>query len=286
MSVKKALEHLEAANYAGYFEVMDNLVPKNLLAPYNTLKGQFMAGQTPFDFHQKLTVFAKAIEKTKTKTHSNSSNISGDGNINIQGISNSTITVGDGAKKIKPKILFLSANPTDSGRLQTDKEYRLISERMRNNQHYELLKPELALTVENLIIAMNQKPEIVHFSGHGQQTGIIISTGLNESQVMSERALKRLFKQHKKNTKLVLLNACYSEPIAETLSNLGIYVIGMNDAAADLAAIDFAQGLYIGLGEGKNVETAFDDAMIVIETKHPNFADLPKVWYKGELLDL
>ena len=186
----------------------------------------------------------------------------------------------------KAKILFLSANPTNTGRLQVDKEYSLIKKELARNKYYDLLNAELALTVENLIKAMNQRPQIVHFAGHGKRNAIIISDDNNKELEMPTRALKRLFRQHKEGLKLVVLNACYSAKQAKALSELGFYVIGMNNAAIDSGSITFASGLYIGLSEGKSVEKAFDDTMVVIETKHPNFANLPEVWKDGEQLDL
>ncbi len=225
----------------------------------------------------------------------NTSHITGDGNVTIQGShfsDNSQININTSSDKKEPeqprkqKILFLAANPSDEARLQTDLEYRLVSERMRDNIYYELLRPEFALTVENLIIAMNQKPQVIHFAGHGEQSGIIITNNQNQAQGMGIRPLKRLFRQHKESSRLILLNSCYSEGQAEALSSLGMYVIGMNSSVGDNAAINFASGLYIGLSQGKDVEKAYDDAMIVIETKHPSFADLPKVWKDGKLLDL
>ncbi len=189
----------------------------------------------------------------------------------------------------KEKILFLSANPTDEARLQTDKEYKVIKERLKSSEQrdsFELLMPELALTIEQLVLAMNQKPEIVHFSGHGEKEGIIITNEQNENQLMPVRPLKRLFKQHKNAIKLVVLNACYSSRQAETISGLGFYVIGMKTTVEDEAAISFATGLYIGLGAGKEVETAFDDSMIILETKFPSLDSYPEVWKNGKKLEL
>lgn len=186
----------------------------------------------------------------------------------------------------KEQILFLSADPTNEGRVQVNKEYRLVSERMRKNEYYDLLQPELALTIENLILAMKQKPQIVHFAGHGERNAIIISNDDNTKLEMPTRALRRLFKKHKDSLKLVLLNSCYSAKQAKVLSELGFYVIGMNNAVKDTASIDFASGLYIGLSEGNNVEDAFDDAMTIMETKHSTSADLPQIWKDGKQLDL
>jgi hypothetical protein len=61
--IQKALSLLEEGNYVGYFEEMDNVVPKNMRTPYQEHKGKFMAGQAPYNFHQMLEVFAREVEK-------------------------------------------------------------------------------------------------------------------------------------------------------------------------------------------------------------------------------
>ncbi|TAF66904.1 MAG: CHAT domain-containing protein [Cytophagales bacterium] len=213
----------------------------------------------------------------------------GDNSTYIESQNNQQESIQQAKSQAKQKILFLAANPTNEARLQTDKEYATIMQRLKASQErdkFELLKPVLSMQVEDLIEAMNQKPEIVHFSGHGSLDGIIITNAQNEAQVMPTDAIKRLFKQHKDSTKLVVLNACYSAEQAKVISEFGIYVIGMHVEIADEAAISFAGGLYIGLGAGKSIEKAFDDAMIVISTTYPNMELVPEIWKNGEKLDL
>jgi len=188
----------------------------------------------------------------------------------------------------KTKILFLTANPTDQARLQTGKEYRIIKEKLLQSTQrdsLELLMPEFALKIDNLLTAMNQKPAIIHFSGHGEINGIAITNDLNETILMPNKALQRLFKQHKETTKLIVLNACYSSEQAKTISEFGFYVVGMNTTINDNAAISFASGLYMGLGAGKKVEKAFDDAMVIMETEYPNMASTPEIWKNGKKLE-
>ena len=186
------------------------------------------------------------------------------------------------------KILYLAANPTDQMRLECDREYRRLKaemERGRSRDNYEFLHPQFAVTVQELIRAMNDHPTVVHFSGHGLESGIIITTEDNQSQSMPLPALRRLFAPHRGHTELVILNACYSASQAKEISRFGMYVIGNNNPIEDPAAVSFSTGLYIGLGEGKNIQDAFNDAMITIETQHPSAAEIIEVWKDGEKLD-
>ncbi|NJL13158.1 MAG: CHAT domain-containing protein [Microscillaceae bacterium] len=297
-NIQQALKNLENANIAGYFEEMDRVeMPTiQIKSTYARFKGVFMAGQAPWNFSQQLETFAKEVANNFL---SGSGDTIGrdkiDRQINMgQGsnyIENQTLQGGNQTSQPqnRQKILFLAANPTNEARLQTDAEYRIIQQRLQAAQErdsFELLNPALSVQIEDLIKAMNQKPEIVHFSGHGSMDGILISNAQNEAQVMPTAAIKRLFKQHKDSTKLVVLNACYSAEQAKVISEFGIHVIGMHLEIADEAAIGFAGGLYIGLGAGKNIETAFDDAMIVISTTHPDSELIPEIWKNGEKLDL
>ncbi|MEN9609466.1 MAG: hypothetical protein RLZZ628_280 [Bacteroidota bacterium] len=185
----------------------------------------------------------------------------------------------------KQKILFLAASPKNEKWLHLDKEYKTIKDKLHNSPHLELLLPEFSLTIDSFLSAMNQAPQIVHFSGHGQYNGITITNDKNYSEVMSTKTLEMLFEQYEGNIKLVVLNACYSEAQAKVISKFGMYVIGMTNTIKDNVAIDFASGLYLGLGLGKNIQGAYNYSKILLNHKHSNFTDLPKVWKNEKRLD-
>lgn len=302
----------------GYQELLDMVIAKKLALQKDLLNAKESEDKADLkeqiqeleeqlgDLKQKV---ATDIEKTKNSvTIGNNSS----GNFVLQGTSNSSVNleVNNGLAKMneqiekelnevkgmeekveaKPgKILFLAANPTDEARLQTDREYKAIREKLNAGTHrdnFEFLMPELALTIDNLINAMNTKPAIVHFSGHGKQDAIMITNDHNEAFPLPQRALKRLFRQHKDDIKLVVLNSCYSAAQAKVISTLGFYVIGMNTEIADDSALSFATGLYLGFAAGKEIEIAYDDAMIRLEATYPNLAEIPEIWKEGEKLDL
>jgi tetratricopeptide (TPR) repeat protein len=192
-------------------------------------------------------------------------------------------------KIIKQKILFIAANPSNESRLQTDLEFRIIKAEIRRGTHrdaFEFLQPQLAVTISELVRAMNDRPHIVHFSGHGDKEGIIITTENNESVVLPISAMDRLFKPLIGITKIVILNSCYSAEQAKSISRYGIYVVGNNLPIGDKAAIDFAKGLYNGLSEGKNFETAYNDAQIVLMTESPKYVNVVEVWKDEAKLSL
>lgn len=78
-------------------------------------------------------------------------------------------------------------------------------------------------------------------------------------------ALANLFKLFATDIECVVLNACYSEVQASTLAQHIPYVIGMNKAIGDQAAIKFATGFYSALSSGESVELAYKVGCNVIQ---------------------
>lgn len=67
-----------------------------------------------------------------------------------------------------------------------------------------------------------------------------------------------MFESFSKKVKCVILNACYSEKQAEEIVKHIDFVIGMNTAIGDRAAIAFSIGFYQGLGANRSVEDSFN----------------------------
>ena len=191
----------------------------------------------------------------------------------------------------KTKILFLASNPKDQESMDTDKEHRRLKqelERGSKRDNYVFLPSQFSVTRNELIRAFKQDPHIIHFSGHGETDGIILVNDDNMEDFLSAKALKRLFKPLKGITKLVIMNACHSQEQAIALSSMGMYVIGHNLAVQDEVAISFTEGFYISLGEGSDIEEAFNDGIGAALSRNDN-ADEEieiEIWKDGEKLDI
>jgi hypothetical protein len=189
----------------------------------------------------------------------------------------------------KRKILFISANPINEFHTQTDREHSIIRAEIERGSHrdvFEFLQPQFGTTITQLLRAMNSKPNIVHFSGHGAAEGIKIAKDNNESQLLNTEALGRLFEPLKNCTEIVVLNSCYSASQAEFISKFGMYVVGSNLPIEDNASLSFAKGLYNGLGEGKSFEAAVNDARIVVLAESPAYSSCIEVWKSGNRLNI
>jgi CHAT domain-containing protein len=137
---------------------------------------------------------------------------------------------------------------------------------------------------------LDLKPQIVHFSGHGEgqvsdsepagivaqnplvnrkfepiqpdsssqpNAGLYFETETRQSKLVSTEALVGLFELFSDRVECVVLNACYSELQARAIAQHIPYVIGMNQAIGDRAAIEFSIGFYDALGAGESIEFAY-----------------------------
>jgi hypothetical protein len=164
----------------------------------------------------------------------------------------------------RTRILMLAANPGSTPRLALDEEAREITEKLRlsqNRDSFELITC-WAVRPADLLQQLNQhRPHIVHFSGHGDQSGeIALSTGRDSDQHVSTAALVELFRTMKDDIRIVVLNACYSTIQAQAISQHIDYIVGMRAPIGDQAAAVFAAAFYSALGFQRTVAEAFDQA--------------------------
>lgn len=187
------------------------------------------------------------------------------------------------------KILFLAANPSSEAQLQTDLEYRNIGDELRVGEHRErfaLENPRFGLRVKDMIRALKNNPEIIHFAGHGNIPGIFLEGNNREPVPLTDEMLHLLFDRLRGRTKMVLLNACYSADQARKISAYGIQVVGHDHKISDNAAIAFAIGFYVGLGDGEPFVSAVKDGMINLAGISQGAAAHVKVWENGELVPI
>ena len=159
-------------------------------------------------------------------------------------------------------ILFVASDPTDASRLRLGEEFREIQEKLKLAQLRERFKlelPQLSVRPPDITQALlDTEPQIVHFSGHGDSnSALCFENQTGQIQLVQPNALAALFEQFSSQVNCVLLNACYSEIQAKAIAEHITYVIGMNQAIGDKAAIAFATGFYQALGAGRPIEDAY-----------------------------
>lgn len=161
------------------------------------------------------------------------------------------------------KILILAANPSNTDPLRLDKEVREIDEglqRARHHEQFELISKWAVRSRDFYRYMLDIQPQIVHFSGHGGgEHGLVLQDDTGKADFLLTAQLAAMFKLFAgKGLECVMLNACYSEVQAKAISQYVDYVVGMNKAIGDRAAISFAVGFYDALGAGETVKFAYD----------------------------
>ena len=215
------------------------------------------------------------------------------------------------------KILFMASNPTNTGQLRLGEEHREVEQSLRESGMREKfsLTERFAVTAKSLFTALlDESPQVVHFSGHGQMIkdnqaasgsdtgyrslvfsladepepmegytgGIVVEDSEGKARLVKASALATLF-GNISGIKCVVLNACYSESQAKAILEKVPYVIGMNTAVPDKTAIAFASGFYRSLGNGRDYENSFALAKSLVELEGLPGAGIP-VLHKNEAL--
>jgi hypothetical protein len=200
-------------------------------------------------------------------------------------------------------ILFLAANPSETTRLALDEECAAIERelRMTTGRDDFDFRSKWAVSVDEVMRALNElQPTVIHFSGHGggssgvyvhderqalrpdhRDIGAAVAVGIQlqdehrRPQHVSARALTQMIGSAAPSARLVVLNACYSDALAEVLRGVVDCVVGMRGAIGDDAARSFAVGFYRALGHRRSVANAVEQAVVTMVAKQQSDEHLP-----------
>jgi hypothetical protein len=192
------------------------------------------------------------------------------------------------------KVLFLAANPIASNHLRVDAEARAIqrigrkSATMARRIEIEVYQ---AVQTEDLIDAVEAtKPIIVHFAGHGESAGgLVLDDGRGGNQTVTFDALGQLFKELSDEgvqVRCVILNGCYTAEAIPALGMIVDVIIGSYQEVADDSSIEFAQGFYTSLAEGKSVGKSIRRGKLKMKLVEPPSylrGENPQVFHPGNL---
>lgn len=187
---------------------------------------------------------------------------------------------------IKHIILFLAAKPLGIDRLALHREAHAIQAELERSGHgdqFELVTCWVAQPLDLLRELRRLKPSVVHFSGHaGAQRGELdrglFFEGLDgRAQLVSTSALRDTFRAAGSSVKLLVLNACYSEPQAAAMASHVDCVVGMDGSFSDAAARSFAIGFYGGLAARESIAVAYHQGCAAIGLEGEAEADRPRL---------
>ena len=164
----------------------------------------------------------------------------------------------------KTRILVLSANPWSTSRLLVAEEGREIYERIQEGPHrdrFELHNHGAVKPSDLQRLLFTYEPQIVHFSGHGSKSQRILLNGTyGRAQAVDHEGLRDVLAFFNKHVRLVLLNACFTNAQARSISDVVDYSIGTTRPIGDKVSVAFAGAFYRALGFGKSVRDAFKSA--------------------------
>jgi uncharacterized protein YjbI with pentapeptide repeats len=187
--------------------------------------------------------------------------------------------------KQKIKILFLAANPTDTSALRLGVESRQIGEKIAfgsKRDAFELIQQHAVRIGDLQRVLLTHEPHIVHFCGHGSRTEqLVFENEQGTSHVVGKDAMVKLFKILKDNLRVVVLNACFSKPQAEALTEIIDYTVGMNKAVGDKMAISFAGAFYQALAFDRTVTEAFELAKVEVDLASLGGSDTPELFVRA-----
>lgn len=168
-------------------------------------------------------------------------------------------------------VLFTAATPSHAGKLNTGKESRLKDLIKEFDEEQRIVfQEEHGLDVEKFSNELFTKdPHVIHFAGHGEEEGLILEDDNLDGDVLVELVADL------DNTRIVMLNACYTLPIAKELARYVPFVIGTQGKIPDDTAIAFARGFYVGLSSGKSIKSSFKYGLNTIKRKRLEGADIP-----------
>ena len=162
-------------------------------------------------------------------------------------------------------VLMMCASPKDAGDpLRLDEEARDLKEQIRlvekAKQDVIVTHAWAVRTDQVQMEVMNNGPDILHFSGHGD-AGILCFEDKNGNVAeVSAAAVEGLVKLSD-TVRCLVLNACYSESVAVQAKAHVKAVIGCTVAIGDDAAIAFTRSFYRALRHGHPYRRAYDLAL-------------------------
>jgi WD40 repeat protein len=215
------------------------------------------------------------------------------------------------------KVLLFAANPQGTAPLDLAREFREIDEEVRMSPFrsaVELILVPGTRPVDLLRKLNENRPQVVHFSSHGDPDAIVLESDDPEAVVpgaaassmrstderdmelvrpsgvetdsnsqgqlreVSKSALVNVLRAcDEGNLRLVVLNACHTRSQAEALIEIVDCVVSMNRTITDRAAIKFAASFYGALAFGKSVQRAFDQGLARLSAEGLGETDTPEL---------
>lgn len=182
------------------------------------------------------------------------------------------------------KFLSIWSSPDDQGRLSY--EVGVLREIVAARREYIFVEPAINVNFLGLKDALlTNAPHLMHIGGHGTRAGLTFA-GVDGSWTLDASSLNEALSSCRSHPFLIVLNCCYSDPIAQAISDR-LFAIGFEDEFDDTHAQAFARYYMNALVKGFTAETIGSRLVDITrgffhETRR---RAAPHVWFKGKRVD-
>lgn len=186
-------------------------------------------------------------------------------------------------KRNRLNVLYLTASPIPASHLRVDAEMRGVQETIRASKFRDNVSLEYrpAADLDSLINGLNDhRPQIVHFSGHGNDNEIATDTGKSSGHsvsTLSYNLLAKALAATDNPPEVIVLNSCKSSAAIRALLSSVKIVISMKSSISDIAASAFAIQFYAAIAAGQSVKSAFEQGKVAVESVSIDDADTPEI---------
>lgn len=173
------------------------------------------------------------------------------------------------------KICVLAANPSETERINLEQELGQIRDAVGRGAMRDRLTirqvPRCRVS-ELQHILDTERPDVVHFSGHGTESygEIVLYDDHDRSIPVQIDALANMLSE----TTGVVLNSCASEHQAKLVAAKGPWAIGMSGRLPNADACSFSHAFYGRLADGRTVVEAFKGAKDRLGAEHRSSASM------------
>ncbi len=180
-------------------------------------------------------------------------------------------------------VLYLTASPDSKNPLRVDAEVRMVQGAVQSSKYRDniTLQYRPAADLNSLTKGLNDHgPQIVHFSGHGNEDEIATDTGQLGQQTVQPLSFDLLVKTLAATDNppdVIVLNSCKSSAAKKSLLLIAKVFIAMRESVSDIAAANFAQNFYAAIASGQSVKAAFEQGKVAVEAASISEADTPEL---------
>lgn len=161
-------------------------------------------------------------------------------------------------------VLFFASSPPNTPFIRFDSECREIRKSLYKS-HLNL-ESRLDTHIDDLVPNIIElSPKIIHFSCHSSAEGMFLTEN-GVAKLINPRIFGRIIKRICSNTKIIVLNTCFSKFYADEIADSIDTVIFFPSELRDEDAITFSREFYCSLARKMSVKDAYDNAIKILKT--------------------